>query len=218
MPTGDTLQVIGLAIGMMAVAMTTSGWKKPFFWFLAAVFGFLSLVYANALPHFGLPLDAINRVLTALLAPLILGGVALMLREPRLRPAASEPARTPEPPSFATSVVGKWKPDITFLDAMLYLFRDSKWGDGKHRQPQEIKDKLTEALDNSRVTSWGKAHPADPEFQIKPFFWQDTEITLESNCVFSKTLNVSAYDVRLCKEELEANWPPKDDPTSEASA
>ena len=223
MPTGDTLQVFGLAIGMMACALQTSGWRKVLFWCLAALFAFLTLVYANALPQFGLPLGAINRFVTALLAPLILGGVAFMLREKRPAPRGVDLASLNIPPedtapNFAATPDSKWEPNITFLDSMLYLFRDSKWGDGRNRQPEEIRNKLTEALYASRITSWGKAHPVDREFQIRSLFWLEVEITLESNCVFSKTLKASAYDVRLCREELEAMWPPKVDPVPEASA
>lgn len=126
--------------------------------------------------------------------------------------------RDPPLPTFATSRRSNWQPDTTFLNAMLYLHKEAQWGQGRGRTTKLIRDTLLEALASSRITSWGRAHPDEPEYQILPRFWILVDVTLESNCVFSRTLNAAAYEVRLCRAELTAMWPPIAEASSPAPA
>jgi hypothetical protein len=212
-----------MAFGAMAVALTTSGWKRWLFWIFTAVFAALSLVYANALPHFGLPLAAINRVVSALLAPLILGGVAMMLREKRGSGStdftqSEEVPEGPPVPRFATAPSTKWKPDITLRQAVYYLGALSTWKN--EWGPNNLKNstaELTSALASNKVTAWGREHPGEGDlYQIRQPFWNSTEVTLENDYVFSSRDELGVYDVHLCQEQMTQVWPLKEPP--EASA
>lgn len=235
MPTGDSLSVFlflaatSLA-GVMGALTARPGWRMNALLAIAVVFGLAAIMWLAA-PAASPIVQVLEPIAIALLrsGALVMVGVvaivALMLggrqtsRKGNL-PAVEQAAvpREDQPPAFAvTSGASKWQPDTSFVGAMLYLHETSRWGAGRNRRPQDISQQLTSALQNSKISSWGRAHPSEREFQIRPVFWRDPEIKLESGTVFSKTLNASAYEVRLCRGELEAFWPPID-PAPESSA
>jgi hypothetical protein len=160
------------------------------------------------------------------LVPLLLISVYLLLALRKITSAQKVVALPPDPssqiapklPGFADPQVTKWPPDVTFLEAMLYMHREARWGQIKRRTPEVIRETLIDALATSRITSWGRSHPEEPEYQIRSRFWGTVEITLDSNCVFSKSLNIAAYEVRLCSAQLKAMWPPNDEPPNESAA
>lgn len=227
MPTGDSLTVFTVlassSLACMIGALTApAGWRAKLLWCLCAGFALASLLWlVPPIPSpfvqgaMAIVTAAITSGVWILLATV--GVVALMVGRSRGDVAADltvpvEPS-TVTLPYFAVppGIKSKWAPDTTFLDAMLYLYRQSKWGHGKDRSPQEIKERLLSGLQSGKVTSWGKGHPSEETLcQIQAVFWLDAEITLESNTVFSKEVNATAYDVQLCRAEMEAVWPAKE--------
>ena len=81
MPSGDTLAIIGLAITAMIGALTVSGWRAKFLWGLTAVFVVVALGYAGLFSAVGISLPGLSQWIVPLIAPVVVGTVALMLRE-----------------------------------------------------------------------------------------------------------------------------------------
>jgi hypothetical protein len=218
MPEGDTLQVIGLAIGAMIGAISTTGLRAKFLWLLTALLALLAFAYAGVLPDFGVALGSINDFTTPLIAPLTIGVVALMLRERQFTTRSkSTPKETtpiaPPRPSFAANTANrsKWEPNVTFRVALAYFMDVTASWANRNRTESEAKDQLINALLHARVTAWGKEHPTDREFvQITQPFWLHAEVTLQTNYAFSRSRSVPAYDVHLSSEEMALIWPPKE--------
>lgn len=233
--SGDSLSVLLFLVATVIAAVMGAltappGWRTKTLIGIAAIFALATLAWLIA-PAANPIIHAMRVALVAAVqggALVMVGVVAIVAIMTRRNPGAPLPfdvallAPEPDssPPVFAAGAASltKWTPNITFIDSMMYFYKESRWGGVKERTGSEIKDLLTAALQRSKISSWGRRHPSDKEFQIKSQFWNDVEITLESNCVFSSTLNASAYEVRLCRQELEAFWPPKDDPGPSASA
>lgn len=224
MPTGDSLAVFALlasaALASMIGALTApADWRAKVLWTMFAAFALATLgwLFPPTQSPFFMGLMRLFGAFAQSGALVMLGTVVIVALQssgrapPPAKPndAAKQPALPPRP-DFASSKPSftKWVPDTTFLDAMIYLYQESRWGAHSQREFADVKYKFLNALKESQLLAWGKSHPEDDEvFQIRPDFWVDVDMNPQSNTVFSKHRNVNAYDVKLSLAQIELAWP-----------
>ena len=226
MPTGDSLAIFTLlasaALACMIGALTApSGWRVTLLWAMCAAFAVASLgwLFPPTQSPFFMGMISLFGAFARSGALVMLGTVGIVAlvtggRQPvpaKGLDLADIPAPLPRPDFAPTKPVPtKWVPDTPLIDAMIYLFQESRWSEQGRREFIDVKVKFLLALQESQLLAWGKTHPDDDEaFQIRSDFWIEVEITPQSNTVFSKTRNVNAYDVKLSLPQIELAWPRK---------
>ena len=217
---GDSLTVIlwllGGALATMIGALTAApGWRTKVLWGLFGAFtlaGFAWVAAPTASPF----VQAVSPFIEALIDSNFIAmvgtvGVVALIVSGRTAPAqrAGPIPKATSGPKFAERPDRKsnWSPDFSFSEGLNYFGTDAGQA-GYHDKVEDVINKLVSALTANKITAWGKDHPSDMEFQIKPDFWNWAEVTLETNYVFSGHLNCGAFDVRLSKEQMRTVWPP----------
>jgi hypothetical protein len=207
--------VIAFSIG--GITAPTQGRGKAL-WGLAAIslvclFGWI--VAPTASP-FITPLRNILASLVksnAVATVVIVGIVAMMVGRRRSEPRTStdsEP-RTSMPP-FAVESETKWKPNLPLPKGVGYVGASSTWvyPFGGGNTVKNTTEEVIKALGDNKITAWGREHPGDGDlFEIAQRFWYEAEIVLETGYAFSNTMQIGAYDVQVCLEEMQKVWPPK---------
>jgi len=222
--TGDTLSFFSLfagsAVSAAVGAVSTKGQTRDGLWVAAGLFAVIALGVAITSARFAW--GDLLPIAFATTSPITVIIVALMLRRARLAafPAASpatklapQPAPKARRPGEARQV-SKWEPDITLADAASYLRTKSTW-----RAPYDARNvsaeankALREALSFGQLTSWGREHPKEVEYQLDPEIWSNSaQIKISENYIFSPKAGAAMHSVRLSRGELEAAWPPKKD-------
>ena len=224
--SGDSLTILLFLAGTMIAAAIGAisaqpGWRSTTLWVVSGVFGLVSFLWLIA-PSASPIIQALMPIATAAVqsgAFMMVGTVGIVAlmsggRAPAPAKGTDIALITPPPPrpDFAPAKPAptKWVPDTSLMDAMIYLYQESRWSEQGRREFIDVKVKFLMALQESQLLAWGKTHPDDGEaFQIRSDFWIDVEITPQSNTVFSKTRNVNAYEVKLCLNQIELAWPRK---------
>lgn len=212
--------LIGLSGGAGVTAYSISGHKARNLWILC-----FALTTAAVVLEFGFPSWAATyaasavTILWVLYPMLTIGAVALVVEDRRQPATAAETAEAPTGPAFprfATSPTTRWQPDISLRQAVRYLGAESTWRyEYGQNDTKNTTEALTIALYANKITAWGREHPGEGEhFEIQQGFWRSVETTIENDYVFSNGHQIGAYDIQLCRKQMELVWPPKNPPSA----